>query len=427
MSTIVFKQKSIGIAAGMRWSVLKSSEKKSSKEIRSIAKAVSASHYVIDKDDESDRKYIGLHTSVIGVQKGNSKVNQIHSLALIFIDALMSASSLQREMINAMLLIRPDSDDLSDLRAVVVIEAGKIIHDSLESRGRANEILSEYEKRGGFQIFSDSEISEGVTVIDWFQIFENSSKKTLANKVPRDPILYVFAAAAVLAVAGQGAYYYFVTIPAKKAEEARKRAEADKTPVYLKKLREEMRQVGWERESLLQFIDGLYSQTAFEKGWGLKTLECDVSICTETWSRHGGIVNDLIAMRPKSDYMPKDSIPDKVAVFKTLVNGKHGSITEEDIVRSGVEAHKLMKPSLNTLINAGANAQWGETTSWPQMPMTGVRPDVIVKRTRYEISSKFPYATEIINQLPKNFIPEKISIGFEQDMNVTIKGFVYEK
>lgn len=408
--------------------MLKAGAKKDGKEVRSIAKTAMASHYVIDEDNESQQKYIGLHATVISAaQKRSAKIKQVHSLALVFLNAIMSASGLGRSMINAVLFVKPEDDELSDLRAIVIIDAGRIIHDSIEARGRATEIVSEYQKRGGFELFCDSEVFDNATIIDWLQIFDNANKNSLADKVPRDPIFYAFIAAAIFIAAGQGAYYYLVTIPERKAEEARRKAEADKTPVYLKKLREEMVQVGWDRTSLLKFLINLDSQVAFQKGWGLKNMECDVQLCTEAWTRHGGIVNDLMATRPGADYMPQESIPDKVAILKMLSKGQAGQITDEDITPSGVEVHKLMKPALNTLINAGANAQWGETSVWPNMPMTGVRPDVIVKRTRFEVSFKYPYAAEIINQMPKGFMPEKISIGFEQDMNITIKGFVYEK
>lgn len=102
-------------------------------------------------------------------------------------------------------------------------------------------------------------------------------------------------------------------------------------------------------------------------------------------------------------------------------------LTHEMIPAKGIDVHKAIKPPLNKIENAGGAGQLGETMTWPVMPMTGVRSDVVIKRTRLEINYKYPFAIETLNEMPANFVPESFLLSSGQEMSISIKGFVYEK
>lgn len=427
MSNVIYTNKTAAIAVGLRWSVFDVPKSKTKAELRTLGKAATATRYAIDIEDS--QKYLGLYTpgsNVIGPQI--KRIPKIYSLALIFLDAILSSSNIDRAMINAVLVISPPDDHQNELRALIVIDSGKIIYDGLESRGRATEIVNDYRIRSEFfQIFSDKEDFEGCTLVDWAALAEHAKKSTSTQSIPRDPIIYLASFALFAIVAGQGAYYQFVTIPEQKAEEARRKAAQDRTPLYVKALQESMKQAGWSIPSMIEHINKLHTETYYYKGWALKNLECGVNTCEETWNRYGGILTDLLAMREGGTYIAEKSMGDKSATIKMPVSGISATLTTEMILSSGLDVHKVIKPVLNKLENAGASSQWGETSTWPTMQMTGVRPDVIVKRTRLEIYSKYPLATETLSELPPNFVPESFSVGMEQDMSITIKGFLYEK
>lgn len=427
MSTIIYSKKSVAVAAGLRWSVLDAPIKKARASIRNISKSVGATRYSIDRDE--DQNYLGLYTpgpNVMGLKAKRAK--NIHSLALLFISAMLRSSDIDRSMIHAVLAVSPTDDHQNELRALVVIDGGKIIHDGVETRGRVAEIIADYQGRDdAFQVFSDRDEYQDVTVIDWDELADHANKSTITQAVPVNPAAYGIAALVLLGVAGQGAYYTLVTIPKQKAEEARRRAEQDRTPLYLKALQEAMQNVGWSTPSIISHIQKINSDTYYYKGWGLKTLECNVSACTETWTRYGGSVSDLIAMRPGGQYLAEQSIPDKVAMVRMPIDGQAAVLTQESFLRSGIEVHQAIKPALNKLDNAGANSQWGESSSWPVMPMTGVRQDAVVKRTSLQIHFKYPFTVDTLLELPASYVPESFTVGMEQEMSISIKGFFYEK
>lgn len=427
MSSIVFANKSLALATGLRWSVLNASPAKSGATIRMARRTVGATKYVVDQVDE--QAYLGLFTpGVTALDMSNSKHRNIHSLAMVFIEAVLRSSEIDRSMLHAILAVSHQEGAQGGTTALVIIEGGKIIHDGLESFGRAVEIINEHRSREEkFQLFCDKDEFDDATIIEWNSLAEYASKNTHAQGIPRDPAQYAAMFAVLFAVGSYGAYYYFIALPEKRAEEARKKAELDRTPLYLQALEEAMQKAGWAIPSMVSQIQKLNSDTYFHKGWALKGLDCNVNGCLETWDRIGGMVPELMQMRQGGTYIPERSISDKVAAIQMPIAGEAAKLTHEMIPMGGVGVHKLVKPVLNKLENAGAMGQFGENMTWPVMPMTGVKSDVVVKRTRLEIHYKQPFAVEALKEMPGNFVPESFVLSTAQGMSISIKGFVYEK
>lgn len=427
MSSIIFANKTIALATGLRWSVLNASPGKPGAAIRMAGRSVGATKYVVDHIDE--QAYLGLYSpGVAALDMGNSKHRNIHSLALVFIEAVLRSSEIDRSMLHAILAVSHQEGVQGGTTALVIIEGGRIIHDGLESFGRAIEIVNEHRTRDEkFQLFCDKDEFDDATIIDWSSLIQYSSKQTLTQSIPRNPAQYAALLSVIFAVGSYGAYYYLVALPAKRAEEARKKAEQDRTPLYLKALEEAMQNAGWSIPSMIDHLRKLNTDTYFHNGWALKGLDCNVNGCVETWDRIGGMVPDLMQMRQGGAYLPDRSISDKSASIQMPHEGVGAKLTHEMIPPGGVNVHKLIKPALNKLENAGATGQFGENMTWPVMPMTGVRSDVVVKRTRLEIHYKQPFAVETLNEMPANFIPESFTLSTAQGMSISIKGFVYEK
>ena len=432
MSTIVYGDKSLSLAAGFRWSVLSALDKagKSAKThaaVRLAARSVGATRYAVDAFD--GQKYLGLYTqglSTSDMERGAQR--RIHSLAMVFINAMHQSSDVDRALLYAILVTSPPNDHQGETRAVVIVEGGRIVHDGIETRVRAAEIVHEHRSRQmQFQLFCDLDEYEGVTLIDWPSLVGYADKSTLSSAVPRNPVQYLAMLAAVVGIGLYGAYHVMVVIPEREAEEARRKAEQDRTPQYLQALQTAMERVGWSGQSMEQHLGKLGGDIAFYKGWALKGLECNVSACTETWARHGGVVTDLMQMRPNSTYQPEGSVADKGAVLQAAVNGEPFKLTMEMLPKGGIPVHVALKPALNRLENAGASGQLGESMTWPVMPMTGVRPEVVVRRTRLEIHYKLPFANQVLAAMPVNFVPESFVLAVEQGMSISIKGYVYEK
>lgn len=430
MSTIVFHGKNTALACGLRWSVQAETGKTSkvNAAIRKASQTVDASRFAIDQCD--DTSYLGLYTEGISASdiQNSSKKHKIHSLALVFINAMQQSSDVDRSLLYAILVATPPNDHQGETRAVIVIDAGRVVHDGIENRTRAVEIVHEYRARQiQFRVFCDTDEYENSTTIEWDELIDYADKSNICNKIPRNPARLLLIGLGFLSVSLYGAYHVLVVIPNKAEAEARRQAELDRTPIYLKALSQAMEQVGWSIPSLVSFTQNIKSMPYFYKGWALKTMECNAVACTETWERQGGLITELVQMRPESSYQSEDSKSDKTAVLHTPNKGEPMRLTNEMLTPSGTPLHMVLKPPLNVLENAGATGQIGESMTWPVMPMDGVKPDVVVKRTRVDLSYKLPHVSEAINSFPKNFVPETFSLSAAQGMTIVIKGFIYEK
>src|SRR6218665_1569921 len=154
MSTIVHVHQGLGLACGPPRSLLAAAGRKANASIRTAGRAIGASRYAID--DFGAGKYLGLYTpgALPSATIGGNKARRIHSLALVFIAAIERFSKVQRERVNAILSAAPDGAQ-GQTRALVIIEGGRIVHDSLQARGRATDIVDEYRSRGeDFQLFA---------------------------------------------------------------------------------------------------------------------------------------------------------------------------------------------------------------------------------------------------------------------------------
>src|SRR6218665_2276709 len=93
MSTIVHVHQGLGLACGLRWSVLDAAGRKANASIRTAGRAIGASRYAID--DFGAGKYLGLYTpgappsatSVTSATIGGHKVRPVHLLAPVFVSA----------------------------------------------------------------------------------------------------------------------------------------------------------------------------------------------------------------------------------------------------------------------------------------------------------------------------------------------------
>lgn len=430
MSTIVFYEKNVALACGLRWSVLGEMKKsQTNAEIRKTAATVAANLFAMDTFEEA--KYLGLYTKNISITANltrEQKRSRVHSLALVFINAIQESSEVDRSSIYAILVATPPTDKQGETRSVIVIEGGRVVHDGIENRVRATELVMEYRARQlKYRVFCELDEYEDSIPLDWSDLIEYADKNTLCNAVPTNPAKYLAFALGALGLSLYGAYHVLVVIPAKEAEAARRQAELDKTPIYLQTLGQEMERVGWSVSSISDFVERVKQEPYFYKGWSLKGMECTINQCNESWERHGGLLTDLLQIRSNSRYVPEESVSDKTAVVHTPNKGEPMKLTMDMLPQKGIPVHVALKPALNKLENAGATAQISETMTWPVMPMDGVRPEVVVRRTRLELTYKLAMIQDGLKLMPQNFVPESLVISANQGMSISIRGFVYEK
>src|SRR6218665_3409217 len=114
MSTIVHVHQGLGLACGLRWSVLDAAGRKANASIRTAGRAIGASRYAID--DFGAGKYLGLYTpgappsvtSVMSATIRGHTARGIQSLALVFIAATPHSSTVQGKRPSGILSPAPD-------------------------------------------------------------------------------------------------------------------------------------------------------------------------------------------------------------------------------------------------------------------------------------------------------------------------------
>jgi hypothetical protein len=429
MSQIIYQQKGLALASGLKWPVLQISGKSPFKRraaIRAAARDVRATRYLITEHDEA--KYLGLYTPD---ELQRSVKGDIHSLAMVFLNALLDARSVDRSMLNAVLVMSIDGDHSK--RALVIISDGHVVHDQVESAQRVHELVGELRNRlaDALQAFSSEKDIPGAREVSWELLAGYANKSSRTQAVPKS-ILIPLVAATVIVVGGAGfAHHQFVTLPQLKAEALRKAAASDRTGEYLRELQQALQSVGWNREHLIADLSAMRVQPFFAAGWALKAVSCSVEAraCTEDWDRVGGSLANLVVVRSDLQYQPQDALKDSQATFMRELAVQPAELTADRLPEHGnADADRMLRPVVNELVNAGVRVQMSEAVAWPPVPMQGVKPSVVIKRRQVSITADFHLIEESVRKMPEHFVPHSYTLSTSSSpMSVTVVGHAYIK
>lgn len=428
MSHIVYTQKGMALASGLRWSVLADTGRgpfKSRKAIRGPAANVRATRYACTTHPHAT--YLGMYTPDVlsGAVKG-----EVHSLALVFLNALIDASTADRSMINAALSMGTDSADHTK-RALVIIADGHVVQDSVESASRVLEIISEWRGRLGeaLQVYAGEAEIPDARVISWVDLLRHANKRSQTLAVPASLVLPALILGA-LAVAGAYAFYHYtVTVPAVEAERMRRTAAADRTGQYLQQLQEAMQTVGWSGESVIADLLSLRPEPYFTAGWTLTGVDCktETKACVEQWTRVGGMLPDLIAARSGLTYMSQVSAKDAQASFTRALEISPSSLSVDLLPANSQDADLKLRPVVNELVNAGVRVQISEAVAWPPVPLQGVNPDAVIKRRKVSITTDYRLVEQVIRKLPAHVVPDSYVLTTSNPFVVTVTAYAYVK
>jgi hypothetical protein len=430
MSVIVFQDKKLAIASGLRWSLLAQDSKKKQNRTEQIRARVrnsnGATRYVTTTSAE-DAPYIGLYTPD---RMGKAPKGDIHSIALVFLHALLKAHRGERSTINAALVMDVENAQ-STKKAVVIILGGNIVHDTVEDQFRAHAIVEQNQNElGGFlQVLSSEGDIPGATHVSWEDLLVHATKESKTSPVPQGALL-IPAVLGVLLLAGLGAAYHFlVIVPEQEAERRRKAQEADKTQQYLQQLAAAMQNAGWVSTSYINQLQAMRSDPYWIKGWSLAKLDCQhqSQSCQEHWVRHGGKLPELVAQRANGVYQPQANPRDSEASFSRKAVVEPAVLTHDVIPADDNEADMRLRPVINELVNAGMAVQLSAPTVWPSFPMAGVKQDVVIKRRKMTINADYYLAEQAVRQLPAHVIPDSISFKTMDPFTVQLTAYVYVK
>lgn len=404
MSRIVYTDpKGNAIVANMGWAVISGTGRA---QIRERAnRGIGAQRYVFYKPDGLN---IGLETAdVISLPDKKSKASTRHAFALLCRKHLLASEGDQLTGSNGIFVMSIGGEE--DKRAICVFRDGSIIQDGVESAERAISIADEnYREFGGYcTVFADVDDLpiKQVEDVQWEDLAQQIGKDTLLLKVPVSPMLPVSILGALL-VAGCGfAYYQMIHLPRVQAERAKKLAEADKTPQYLKALREAAEGVGWERNALIAFIDSAKDRTYFSEGWVLSEMVCSAGKCIEKWSREGGMLSDLVKANPGWTLVADPKMNADTAYLEKAIEARTARLDLDNLPRGDLEKQLNYKPVIQSLDNAGVSMSVGAGRPWPNFDVRNVKKkEEIVRAEKVEVKTIYPFGTESIKELPANVI-----------------------
>jgi hypothetical protein len=417
---------STGLVAAMRWSVLaRAGEKAGARSIRHKASQTGASRYAVSHADAAI--YLGLYHDPVNGARETPKA--LHSLALVFLAGLM-ADGVDRNSINAALLMEPDGRPND--RAVVIIEGGAIVRDSLDEKTKAvSAVRDARQQLPSLGVFAEQDDFPGRTAVTWEQLQSGVSTATAIRSVPPNTIVLLVLALVAVVAAGAFAYNEMVLKP----EEARKRAlqaaAADQTASYLASLRAALSNTGWKAGDIQASTSRIDAEPFYFSGWVLEERACTVRTCVSRWKRQGGELPALSRLLSSAAYDVDRSNLD-TSYFTQDAKGTPAQLTVEQLP-SLANAATGLRPILQRFANAGIVVGSAGPERWPAADFSQVKASAIATRTPLELSGiPLPIAGKVIAELPPYAVLEGYTLSVSPGelggmFKVKLKGFVYAK
>ena len=419
---------SIGLAGALRWSVLATSSqdlRKKNSIIRNQASLIGAHSYATRQI--GDATYLGLYTqSAIGVKK----IKSIHSLGIAFLAAL-TGPDVDPVTVNAILLVEPAQ--MSEKRALVVIEGGEIVRDVIEGASEAiANAMRARESLPSHVVYAQYPEISGAQTVTWEQLLDGCSQDSILQPVPKSPLLLVGIAVVLMAVGGYFAYQKMVVEPEKKRKALAAAAAADQTPVYLAQLRASLSALGWDRKELSKRLADLNAFPMYHAGWALEKRECLASAqkCETQWKRTGGQLSALQKLLGEASYDVAVSNLDTTTMSHNQPVQAE-KLEMEQLPEIGAAA-KQLREVLQRLSNAEISVSTANSEKWPAMDFKNVKPAVVASRGSIEITAPLPKVIAVLAELPSTVVMDSYTLVVGSGdvgslFKVTLKGYVYAK
>lgn len=430
MSSIAHRNSKIGLVADLSWSVFSTSDEKVNRartRVRKQAVVLGATRHTINQLGSAS--YLGLYTPPA---LSTNTPKRLHSLALAFIESIASKD---KSAINAILVMSVHADD--QRRALVIIEGGQVTHDRLEKVTDALQRVQEARASGVVHtVFCEVDELPSSNPVTWQLLEANCSKATELVSIPKNTALLLAGVILLIGAMTWGLYYKMVVQPAKeRAEMLAKQAAENLTPQYLQLLNRELAKAAWRPEQVLTLLGQIDGRIAYFKGWALENLICDADAakCTFRYARLGGITKELIEFAPDFQYDTLASSKD-AAVMHLPLSIEHRPIGRDSLPE--IEPAIIdLRSRFQHMTNAGANVNIAAPTKWPTqgVDIKRVDPKVIVSRAPVEVSFAYPYANQIIEDLPGHVGIRSFSVVIAHgqtkadSLKLTLKGHLYAK
>lgn len=401
MRTITaIKTEKASFMAGLKWVPLADHSRRNriTKEMRTKIELQGATKIII----HSASTDAGIQ-SALGLYAANELEQQIgkrlYSLAVAFVHA------------------RPDHPQsilawrLNEKRAaVIIIQNGIPVADEVQDEKDAIQLMKRaLSGRMGQQnhvIYTNDPAvflnGEQITEDDFAQL---ATKATKLTSVPARPAV-VIGTAAVAAVAVIGSMLAYQSHEAeRRAKLAAQIAAEDPLPAYQAALALQIRQLGFDRQSLLQLLADVQAHKVWDVGWKLVQIECTSGQCLYTWDRDGGMTAALLEAYPDAE-LAEGSTSEKAVLRRPAhlpLAGLAGlqQAVPQNIAASYVNVYQTWR---NAKVTVTESENAADFIPWPtptQGHVSALPREQALKARKITVDVAMPLAQELVITTPQ--------------------------
>lgn len=415
MGQVVHMVGKAGVVAGLSWMPIDAAKRDES--VRWRAREMEAKKVITLR--QGDSWVVGLGEVDDLDSAKPPRVN--HSLAAI-LWAYITANFESPESTNLVAAFQVemgDGDTRREMVALVVLDSGLPVIDYIKPVAEAQSIAGEFLSGSkGFSnyrlITNDLSAFPAGEVVDLSDLASYADKSTLLQRPPLDIKRNALLAALAMGVLGTAHWYQTVYLPEKEREEMMRRAAVENpVPKYLAALESRIGALGVKRAAMVQLLGRLEGYPAWVNGWVLEMVHCANAVCTTSWSRRGGTIDDLTRGRPGEtlSYEGFDRASLQFGVDMPLEG-----LASKDLAAQQQEATRRSTAVYQTWTTAGVRVSVSSNgyTVWPEgegaYETASVPQDIALKRQPIEVTTPLPLAAEAIMKAPADVWWESITL-----------------
>jgi hypothetical protein len=312
-----------------------------------------------------------------------------------------------------------DGEIRREMVALVVLDSGLPVIDYLKPVGEAQSIAGEFLSGSkGFSnyrlITNDLAAFPAGDAVDLADLVSYADKSTFLRSPPADIKRNALVAAVALGVLGGGHWYMDVYKPEQQRQEMLRKAAAENPlPKYMAALEARIGALGVTRTGMTGLLRRLESYPAWVNGWALEMVHCANAVCTTSWARRGGTIDDLTRGRPGEalSYEGFDRATLQFAADMPMagLSSKDQAPQEQEAMRSSTAVYQSWTTAGIRVSVAGTGyAVWpdGDGAYEP----SSVPVEVALKRQPVEVTLPMTLAEEALLRAPDDVWWESLTL-----------------
>ncbi len=408
-TSVVYAQAKKGLVAGLSWQpLLAKSIFRRMSEIRRNALMIDCALYCLVKS--GGQACTGLDDYDEGIAQEERKLKPF-SLA-----ALMAKAHGDTDTIVAWRI--RTGQRIGEI-ALVVIEAGMPTLDVIVSESEAIAMMEYYQQsRDRVALFRIVSNDTALWVADSFIedeagfISKHMSADARIDTIPLDYKTLVQGTIGIFLLLGALIGYDTYLAEKQKRELAAQIAAQDNSGQYAADLNARIGQVGLGTDNYIALLNSVYDLPYYVNGWAMKSIECNLSVCTMQWNSVGGYTDQLAAVFDSKDgyaIQINRTVPSQVTVIKDFKLPLSGPTSWTELPnKADTDRWALAQRQVYTQSKVDIN-MFAEPEVWPTGYL-GIAPEQAVVRYRFKMSGGVAIAESFIKNQKQALYWDKLGM-----------------